>query len=223
MKFPKTALSAEMNDEEDVDLSALFGGQETTVWFPGVPTFYGPDNRAILIAGEINEHVANTVISQMQQLHINSQEETISIYVNTVGGDAASAFAIYDWMRCLNAPIVGIAYGRCSSAGLPILMGADLRLATPRCRFFYHEVIGGYLINSMAEREEVSKNYTWYQENMKDILIKRTKINKTIWKKHFAGKTSFYFDSDFALEMGIIHDQIEEINKKIKLTKNKGK
>ena len=223
MKFANIMLNTKISEEEeeegDVDLSALFGSQETSIWFPGIPAFYGPDNRAVLIAGEINEQVANAVIAQMQQLHANAPEEAIRVYVNTIGGDAASAFALYDWMRCLNTPIVGIAYGRCSSAGLPILMGADLRLSTPRCRFFYHEVIAGYIANSVAEVEEAAKNYTWHQETMKEILTKRAKINKTKWKKHFSGKTSFYFNSEFALEMGIIHDRIEEINKKIKLVK----
>ena len=222
MKFASLMLRAselEEEEEEEMDLSALFGGQETSVYYPGVPAFYGPDSRAVLIAGEIDETVANTVIAQMQQLHVDAPGEAIRVYINTIGGDAASAFALYDWMRCLTTPVIGVAYGRCSSAGLPILMGADLRLASPRCRFFYHEVVGGYAVSSTAELAEAAKNYGWYQETMKDILVKRAKINKTKWKKHFEGKTSFYFGPEFALEMGIIHDTLEEITKKVKLIK----
>jgi len=220
MKLTSILSNDTPEEMEDGDvLSALFGSTSPGFW-PGVPSFYGVENRAVLIAGEINEVVANSVIAQLQQLQAEDPEAPIRVYVNTVGGDAASGFALYDWMRCLSTPIVGIAYGRCSSAGLPIFMGADLRFSTPRCRFFYHEVVGGMGVASSAELEEASQNYTWCQETMKDILMTRCKkINKTSWKKHFAGKTSFHFGTKFALEMGIIHDQLIEIKKKVTLEK----
>lgn len=223
MKFASMLLSEVPEEEEDgeLDLSALLGGgSPVPTYWPGMPAFYGPDNRAVLIAGEITEEVANTVIAQMQQLQADDPDSPIRVYVNTVGGDAASGFALYDWMRCLRNPIIGIAYGRCSSAGLPILMGADYRVSTPRCRFFYHEVVGGMGVTSTKELEEASKNYTWYQETMKSILMERCKkVNKTSWKKHFEGKTSFHFGPDFALEVGIIHDRLEEIKKKVTIPK----
>lgn len=222
MKFASILLNETPEEEEEIAgelLSTLFGSAAPGFW-PGVPAFYGPENRAVLIAGDISEQVANSVIAQMQQLQAEDSEAPIRVYVNTIGGDAASGFALYDWMRCLSNPIIGITYGRCSSAGLPILMGADLRLSTPRCRFFYHEVIGGMGVSSGAELDEATRNYTWYQETMKAILMERCKkINKTSWKKHFAGKTSFHFGADFALEMGIIHDKLEEIKKKVTITK----
>ena len=219
MKFANMLRMSAEEEEEDLDLSALFGATPQPVYYPGVPAFYGIESRAVLIAGDIDETVANTVIAQMQQLHVEAPGEPIRVYVNTLGGDAASAFALYDWMRCLDNPVIGIAYGRCSSAGLPILMGADLRLASPRCRFFYHEVVGGYGVSSVKEIEEASKNYLWYQETMREILTTRAKINKTKWRKHFEGKTSFYFGPAFAKEMGIIHDTLEEQKKKVKLVK----
>lgn len=222
MKFASTLLdeTPEAETEEEIDLSALFGGSPTPGFWPGAPAFYGQDTRAVLISGEISEQVANSVIAQMQQLQVDDPDAPIRVYVNTVGGDATNAFAIYDWMRCLSNPIIGIAYGRCSSAGLPILMGADLRIATPRCRFFYHEVVGGMGVTSSKELEEAAGNYTWHQETMKAILIERAKgINKRTWKKFFEGKTSFFFGTEFALEMGIVHDKLEEIKKKVTLAK----
>ena len=220
MKFAEILLSETPEEEEDVDISALFGGTPSPTYWPGVPAYYGPESRSVLIGGEICETVANTVISQMMQLQAESPYDPIKVYVNTVGGDAGSAFALYDWMRCLTTPVIGIAYGRCSSAGLPILMGADFRLCTPRTRFFYHEVIGGMGVSSMAESEEAIKNYKWHQATMKDILFERCKrIGKRTWSKHFDGKTSFYFGPEFALEMGIVHDLIEEMRKKVKITK----
>lgn len=221
MKFAKVVLNEIEGEGEAIDFSELLSTAPQPGFWPGTPAFYGQDNRAVLIAGEIDEEIANSVIAQMQQLQVDSPEEPIKVYVNTLGGDAASAFALYDWMRCLSTPIIGITYGRCSSAGLPILMGADLRLSTPRTRFFYHEVVGGYGVSSTAELDEASRNYTWYQDTMKQILVSRAKINKTNWKKYFEGKTSLYFGPDFALEIGIIHDTLEEIPKKITLVKER--
>ena len=211
------ALDFEEDDDEDEESISLADIMGQATWFPGVPAFYGAENRSVLIAGPITENVANTVISQLMQLQSNDPQAPIKVLVNTLGGDAASGFALYDWMRCLTTPVISIAYGRCSSAGLPILMGGDFRLATPRTRFFYHEVIYGAGVSSHAEADDHRANYSWYQEEMEQILWQRTSMNKTQWKRNFQGKTSFHFSSSLALELGIIHDLLEENDKRIQI------
>jgi ATP-dependent Clp protease protease subunit len=217
VKFTHVLEDIEIDDEAANEaIEAIAEMMNQNVWAPGIPAYHGPSTRSVLIAGEISEGVANTVISQLMQLQADDETEPIRVYVNTVGGDAASGFALYDWMRCLTMPVIGITYGRCSSAGLPILMGADFRLAAPRTRFFYHEVIYGAPVNSRVEAEDHRQNYEWYQEQMREILTTRAKINKTKWKKNFEGVTSMHFGVDKALELGIIHDTLEEQRKKIR-------
>lgn len=217
-KRPSSKVSFDQDVEETVQ--QLIQEAPAQGFWPGVPSFYSQDTRCVLIAGEITEDVANTVIAQLQQLQLDDPKALIRVYVNTVGGDADSAFALYDWMRCLSNPIVGIAYGRCSSAGLPILMGADYRCATPRCRFFYHECVAGFAASSIVELESATENYVWHQEQMQNILKERAKINKTNWRKYFVGKTSFFFDVEFALSMKIIHAVIPELKKKVTFPKD---
>lgn len=226
MKFASIMLEEtpeeqEPTPEEEAAFASLMAqmGNTGTVWAPGVAAFHGPENRSVLICGDITEAVGNTVISQMLHLNQDDPDTPIRVYVNTLGGDAAMGFALYDFMRCLPMPVIGITYGRCSSAGLPILMGADLRLAAPSTRFFYHEVMYGGSSSSRAEAQEARENYDWYQDRMRDILRTRAKINKTKWKKHFLGKTSFHFGIAEAIELGIIHDQLDEQKKKLKVVK----
>lgn len=204
----------ENEEREAIEGLSLVDMMGPGTWAPGVPAFHGQEARSVLIGGAITEVVANTVISQMMQLQADSDSAPIRVFVNTIGGDAAAGFALYDWMRCLTMPVMAIAYGRCSSAGLPILMGGDLRLAAPRTRFFYHEVIYGVETSSSVEANDHTNNREWYQEEMEQILWQRTTMTKTQWKKYFAGKTSYHFGPDIALETGIIHDTLDEIEKK---------
>jgi len=208
-------LSMILNKSEEAEAEAEIEGlelvsSEVSTWYPGVPAFYGPSSRAVLIAGQIDDNVVNSVISQMLELQADDPEAPIRVFVNTVGGDASGGFALYDWMRCLTTPVIGITYGLCSSAGLPILMGADLRLATPRTRFFYHEVVYGGSYSSREESADHMANYDWYQTQMEEILQERAKINKTQWKKLFQNKTSWHFEAEQALALEIVHDLIEQ-------------
>jgi ATP-dependent protease ClpP protease subunit len=204
---------------ESINLEDLLGSEQSGFW-PGQPAFYGVDSRSLLISGEITEEIANAFIAQLQALEAEDSKQPVKVYINTVGGEVVNAFAIYDWMRCSPLPIIGIVYGNCSSAGLPIFLGTDFRVATPRAKFFYHEVVGGWSVSSVKELGEAADYYKWCQETMRSILRERAKINLKSWDKYFKDKTCFYFDTDFAMQMGIVHDKLKELDKKITLAKD---
>lgn len=54
-------------------------------------------DRIVFIGGEINDEVANAIISELLFLDSQSNDE-ISIYINSPGGSITSGMAIYDTM-----------------------------------------------------------------------------------------------------------------------------
>lgn len=64
--------------------------------------------------------------------------ETISIYLNTEGGDIDLGFSMLDLLDNLSAPVTVVACGRVYSMGIYLLITADQRLAMPHTKFLIH-------------------------------------------------------------------------------------
>jgi ATP-dependent Clp protease protease subunit len=206
----KDFMRAHDEDEEEGDELAegmLIAGDNT--WGSNTLTFFGKDSRSILISGEITQEVANCVCSQLLELTSEDEEAPIYVYINTDGGDVTSGLVIYDMMRIIPCPVMTIVLGACHSAGLFILQGGDRRGATPHASFFYHEPVSFYSVNTEHATVAHTDHYQKLRGNIDDILMKRSKITKTVWKNNFAGKTAFFFDAQQAKEYKMIDEIID--------------
>ncbi len=77
--------------------------------------------RIVFLAGPISDGLANVVIAQLLLLQQQDPKKEIKMYINSPGGSAYAAFAIYDTMQQLSNPISTIAVGVAASAATLIL------------------------------------------------------------------------------------------------------
>ena len=100
--------------------------------------------RTIVISGQIDQEVAERVISQLMILDTESKDP-IKLIITSQGGHVDSGLAIHDMMRFIQSEVIGIAAGWCASIAVPILMGAkkERRLSLPNTRFLLHQPSGG--------------------------------------------------------------------------------
>lgn len=92
--------------------------------------------------------------SQIQKNKDN--EEGITIYINSPGGDLISAFALYDFIKTIDAPITTVIDGLCASAATLIFLAGEERIMSPNSLFLMHELSYGAegknsFMNEMAE------------------------------------------------------------------------
>lgn len=204
-----------MNKEDLIQM--MFAMEEEdkikTVWEPNSILYYGPDTRVICFSSEVNSTTSTALISQLMHLNYVDTEATIAIHLNTEGGSLTDALAIYDCITQMSNPVVIQTTGLCASAGLIILSAADYRVATPNTCFFYHQpVVDGSGITSSSEMKQFSDHYSASKDIADKILLKRSKMKKSVWNKYFEGKTAYWFDTEKALEYKLI-DQITESDK----------
>lgn len=188
-------------------LESILLQEQVEGWGPTTLAFYGKNRRAILISGEISQEVANCVVSQIFELSDEDDAAPIMIYINTEGGSVIDGLAIYDAMRITTCPIVTMVTGACHSAGIFILQGGDHRLATPHSSFFHHEIMSSYEVFNEHASDSHAARYRSLNAATNDIILKRSKMQKSVWNKYFAGKTAYFFDAKTALE----HKLIDEI------------
>lgn len=102
------------------------------------------EERIVFLAGPISDGLANVVIAQLLLLQQQDPKKEIKMYVNSPGGSAYAAFAIYDTMRQLQTPISTIAVGMAASAATLILAAGNKgkRSALPHALVHIHQPLG---------------------------------------------------------------------------------
>ncbi len=158
--------------------------------------------RIIFIEGEINDEVANLVVSELLYLDSISNED-INIYINSPGGSITAGMAIYDTMNYIKSDTVTIGIGLCASMAAFLLSSGTKgkRYSLSNTEIMIHEPLGG--VNGQAtEIKIVAERILKIKKKLNKILSKNTK--KPLSKIEKDVERDYYMDSDEALKYGII-------------------
>jgi len=166
-------------------------------------------SRTVLINGTIDQEMAEKVVAQLLVLDAESHDP-IKAIITSPGGHVDSGFAIYDMMRFVESPVIGIGAGWVASIAVPILFGVEKtrRYALPNTRFLLHQPSGGAGGQAADIRIEAQ-----------EILKIRTRINKLIAAEtgHPEDKVAkdsdrnFWMNAEEALEYGLITKIIRSV------------
>ena len=160
-------------------------------------------DRIILLCGEINDALANSVVAQLLFLAAEDNEEEIKLYINSPGGSITAGMAIYDTMNLINPPVSTICIGMAASmAAFLLSSGAKgKRYALPNSEVMIHQPLGG-ASGQATEIQIAAKHILRVKDRMNLILSKNT--NQPIEKIALDTERDNYMFSDEALEYGII-------------------
>ena len=102
-------------------------------------------DRIIFLGTEIDDQVANVVISQLLLLESDDPEKDIQLYINSPGGLSYGGMAIYDAIQYVRPEVSTICVGMGMSAAAMVLAGGapGKRLALPSARIMIHQGSAG--------------------------------------------------------------------------------
>lgn len=125
-------------------------------------------SRTVLLFGEVNMAVAESVTAQLLALAARSND-SIRLVINSPGGHVEAGDTIHDMVRLLKPEVRVLATGWCASAGALIFAGAkrENRFALPNTRFLLHQPLGG--VGGPASDVEIEA---------RQILIMRERLNR---------------------------------------------
>lgn len=128
-------------------------------------------DRIIMLSGEINDQMANTVIAQLLFLDAQDSTKDISLYINSPGGVITSGLAIMDTMNLIKSDVQTIAIGMAASmASILLTTGTKgKRFALPNATVLIHQPLGG--AQGQATEIEIAAE---------EILKSRKKLNKIL-------------------------------------------
>ncbi|MCD2256859.1 ATP-dependent Clp endopeptidase proteolytic subunit ClpP [Agrilactobacillus fermenti] len=102
-------------------------------------------DRIIMLSGEVNDQMANSIIAQLLFLDAQDSEKDIYIYINSPGGVISSGLAIMDTMNFVKADVQTIAMGMAASMASVLLAAGTKgkRFALPHATVMIHQPSGG--------------------------------------------------------------------------------
>ena len=166
-------------------------------------------DRIVLLSGEINDAVANSVIAQLLFLAAEDPDKDICLYINSPGGSVTAGMAIYDTMNYIKPDVSTICLGLAASMGAFLLSSGakGKRFSLPNSEIMIHQVLGGYS-GQATDIEIHTKNILRVKERMNTILAEN--CGKSVKQvKADTERDNFMFAKD-ALDYGIIDRIIEK-------------
>ncbi len=102
-------------------------------------------DRIVMLQGEINPAMANTIIAQLLFLESENPNADISLYIQSPGGDVSAGWAIMDTMNYIKPTVSTIGMGMVASMGSVLLAAGakGKRFALPNTQVMIHQPMGG--------------------------------------------------------------------------------
>lgn len=130
-------------------------------------------DRIVFLGSEVNDQVANLIIAQFLFLEAEDPDKDIHFYINSPGGSATAALAMYDTMQYIKPDVSTICMGQAASAGALLLSAGapGKRYALPYSRIMIHQPAGG-ASGKATDAEIMIKELLRIREIQNEILSK---------------------------------------------------
>ena len=193
----------------DLDVNNTSSDRERDKWFQEFREFdYGIDitDNIILIQDDIQTGLLFDVVSKVRLLKkINTDLKSITILLNSGGGDVVETLGLIDYIRSLdrdgiktNIVCRGMAM---SAAALLLTAGTGLRAASKHSKIMVHQ-LSSFTAGKLSDIKSNARFAEQLEEDCNQIMEECTKKDKTWWKSN--QQNDYFITSEKALELGII-------------------
>ncbi|HUF88534.1 MAG TPA: ATP-dependent Clp endopeptidase proteolytic subunit ClpP [Gemmatimonadota bacterium] len=160
-------------------------------------------DRIVFLGTPINDEIANLVIAQLLFLQAEAPEKDIHLYINSPGGVASAALAIYDTMQYLECDVSTMCMGMAASAGALLLASgtAGKRYALPHSRVMIHQPLGGAQ-GQATDIEIQAREILHLKEQQVEILARHTR--RTTDRLRQDMERNFWMSAEDAREYGMV-------------------
>lgn len=125
-------------------------------------------DRIIVVGGEIEPNMANSIVAQLLFLESENPNADISMYINSPGGEVSSGWAIMDTMQYIKAPVSTIGMGLVASMGSVLLAAGERgkRFVLPNTQVMIHQPMAG----TQGQITDMEIQLNQFQKNKKSLV-----------------------------------------------------
>jgi len=163
--------------------------------------------RIIFLHDQVDDNVANLIISQLLFLEAEDSERDIYLYINSPGGVVTAGLAIFDTMNYIKSKVSTICMGQAASMGAFLLAAGEKgkRYALPNARIMIHQPLGGAQ-GQATDIEIQTKEILRLKKMLNTELATRT--GQKLAKIEKDTDRDFFMDPEEAVKYGLIDEVI---------------
>jgi len=162
-------------------------------------------DRIIFLKSGIDEEVSNSVVAQLLFLEADDPERDITLYINSPGGLAIGALAIYDTINYIKPAVSTICTGSASSAAAFLLAAGTKgkRLSLGNSRIMIHQISAGTEGNIQDMRVHFKET-----ERLNDLYLKEFSnlVGKSVDQLRKDMERDYFMSAEEAKEYGIVDE-----------------
>lgn len=131
--------------------------------------------RIVFMGGEVEDFMADAIVSQLLLLDAQDPTKDIKIFINSPGGSVTAGMGIYDAMMLCKADVQTYCFGLAASMGA-FLLGAGTRgkrYSMPNSRIMIHQPLGG-ASGQAVDIEIQAKEIMYHKANINRIMAEYT-------------------------------------------------
>jgi ATP-dependent Clp protease, protease subunit len=197
---------------------SMMAGRESMVGVPieiGSSKFFSDlyskmlTERIIFVTGEVEDHMAALIVSQLLYLESENPKKDIWMYINSPGGVVTSGLAIHDTMQYIRPRVGTVCIGQAASMGSFLLASGEpgMRIALTNARIMVHQPSGG--ARGMASDIEIqAKEILRMRKRLNDLYAKYT--GKPLKEIEKAMDRDTFLEADEAKAFGIVDDVFDK-------------
>jgi len=160
------------------------------------------EDRIIFLTGEINDTVANLIISELLYLDAKKKED-IYLYINSPGGSVTSGMAIYDTMNYIQSDVKTICVGIAASMAAFLLSSGTKgkRYSLKNADVMIHQPLGG-MEGQASDMKIACERILKMKEKLNTILSENT--GKSLKQIEKDTDRDYFLTSEEAKKYGLI-------------------
>ena len=161
-------------------------------------------SRTVVISQQVDAKLTSKVLSQLVLLEQEGDDQPVTVFINSPGGEIFSGFAIFDMLNFISCPVTTIVTGFAASMGSILSLAADKgrRYAMPHAKIMIHQpLLMGYQ-GRATECEIQAREILKTRDHLVKLYSEQTGKSHEEIKK--ALDRDNWFTAEEALEYGLI-------------------
>ena len=162
------------------------------------------ENSVYYLFGEIDDDNIADCIRWILYENTDSREKTLTLYINSTGGDLYNAFALIDVMRNSHHPVRTIAIGSAMSAAFLIFAAGHKgeRYASKNTSFMCHQYSDS-LSGKHHDLRATMRDGELCNQKMVDLLKDATGLTASKIKSKLLPASDVYLTAEECVELGV--------------------
>ena len=161
-------------------------------------------SRTVVISQQVDAKLTSKVLSQLVLLEQEGDDQPVTVFINSPGGEIFSGFAIFDMLNFISCPVTTIVTGFAASMGsiLSLAAAKGRRYAMPQAKIMIHQpLLMGYQ-GRATECEIQAREILKTRDHLVKLYSEQTGKSHEEIKK--ALDRDNWFTAEEALEYGLI-------------------